>query len=307
MYTSENNWYSWQYGDDPLFGRQTGNLKFKTHFNKSDKKFGSFGDELKDAARSTLDHYSGLKPSIFFSGGVDSEIVLRTYMDVGVVPEVFIMRYENDINLPDVSYAVSACIAYGIKFHLIDFNLKKFYENDAEHISEQAQIDFPRALPQLKFIEYADGLPIFCSSDPSWYRIDADYHTVGKWISICHEHDIGYSKYVRYLNRPVIGEWFKWTPGLVLSYTKLAWFRRLINDGYYGKLNVNSSKLIGYREVYPDLVYREKLTGFEPMGEFIDEFQNFLSKKYNGLPFRNIVRRTLDEMVNEIIDSSTLI
>jgi hypothetical protein len=99
MYTSENNWYSWQYGDDPLFGRQTSTKQFKTHFTKFYGSVGSFKDELLNAAKSTVDHFSDLRPSILFSGGIDSEIVLRAYMDIGANPDVYIIRYENDINI----------------------------------------------------------------------------------------------------------------------------------------------------------------------------------------------------------------
>ena len=301
MFTSENNWYSWQYGDDPRFGRQTDSKPLKTYFEKCTYLMGNFGDELKRAAASTLEYFPGLRPSILFSGGVDSEIVLRTYLDIGVNPDIYIFRYEDDINIADISYAIALCTTLGIEYKLIDFNLKKFYENDAESLSENAQIDFPRALPQLKFIDYMEGLPILCSSDPSWYRTNDDYSMKGIWVSMCHEHDIGWSKYVRYINRPAIGEWFKWTPGLVYSYTKLDWFKKLINDEYYGKLGVNSTKILGYREVYPDLWTRKKMTGFEKINPLITEFQKFLKIKYSGLPYRHSVRRSLEDIEREII------
>ena len=83
MYTSENNWYSWQYGDGELFGRQVADPQlFKTHLTLFPGQINGFGEELKKAAASTLDHYSGLKPSVLFSGGVDSELVLRSYIDI---------------------------------------------------------------------------------------------------------------------------------------------------------------------------------------------------------------------------------
>lgn len=306
MFTSENNWYKWSYGNDEPFGRQTGTKLFNTHFDKFTGDIGTFGDELRKAASSTLDYFPDLRPSIMFSGGVDSEIVLRAFIEVGGNPDVYIFRYEKDINLIDVSAAVTACNALDIKYNLIEFNLGKFYENDAEKMSEEAQIDFPRALPQLKFMDYVDGLPIYCSSDPSWYRTHNNYSIKGTWVSMCHEHDIGWSKYVRLKGRPAIGEWFKWTPGLILSYLELNWFKKLINDEYYGKLGVNSTKIIGYREAYPDLFTRKKLTGMETIDPLIDEFEFFLETKYKGLPYRNKVRRSLDDIKNEIVGNELI-
>jgi hypothetical protein len=102
MYTSENNWYSWQYGDGEKFGRQTGDQQFTTNFSRMTRPVMSFKEELLEAARSTLEHHPNLKPNIFFSGGVDSEIMLRSYLEIGYKPKVTIMRYENDYNLCDL-------------------------------------------------------------------------------------------------------------------------------------------------------------------------------------------------------------
>lgn len=304
IYTSENNWYSWSYNQSLLFGRQLHNDKLNTHFSKYNGLVESFGKELENAAKSTLEHYPNIRPTVLFSGGADSELVLRSYVKIGANPKVCIIRYENDYNIYDVSHAVTVCSLLNIDYSIIDFNLKKFYENDAEKISELAQIDRPRALPQCKFIDLVDGLPILGSSDLTGVRTNDDYSTKGTWLIRCWEHDIGWSKYLRETNRAGIAEWFKWTPGLVLSFTQMQWFKRLVNDEYYGKLGFNSTKLIGYRETYPDLIERKKQTGFENTDLVINEFELFLQKKYNGLPYRQSVDRTLDELWVEITGHS---
>lgn len=303
MWTSENNWYKWFYDDDQNFGRQHDNHLKKFHTNYScgfSKPILSFKEELENAAKSTLDHYSGLTPCIFFSGGIDSELILRSYLNIGANPKIYIVRYENDYNLYDVSYAISICNSLEVKFNLIDFNLKKFYNNDAELISEQSQIDRPRMLPHLKFADYADGLVIVGHSDVRWFRTDDNYNIKGTWLAQDFEHDIGCDKFNILHNRPAIYQWWKWTPGLVISYTNLKWFQKLINDQYYGKLGINSTKIYGFREIYPDLLYRKKHTGFENIDPLIKEFEDFLYKKYKGLPFRQYVNRSLNELISEI-------
>jgi len=302
IYTSEDNWYKWQYGDDKLFGRHT-EFEFKTFFSKSKTPIGSFEEELKKAAKSTMDYYPNMRPAIMLSGGVDSELVLRVYKDIGANPIAYIARYENDINIIDVSYAIAGAFSIGVPYKIINFNIHQFFINEAESVVEKAEVDFPRALPQLKFMNYVEDneLPIYCSSDPSWYRPHDNYKIKARWSSLCHEFDIGYSKWILLHNRPGIGEWFKWTPGLVLSYTRLNWFKKLINDEIYGKTGVNSSKIVGYKEVYPQLLTRPKLTGFETVGPLIIEFEQFIEKKYGTLPFRGKVRRYLEDIEREII------
>lgn len=312
MYTSENNWYYWSYGSLPPFSRQTDSptdaLPFKTTFSKykgSASSLSTFKDELCKAAASTIDHAND-KITLLFSGGVDSEIMLRAFLDVGYTPKIVIARYENDYNIYDVSYAVTICSILNVPYTLLDINLEKFYDNDAERVSEIAQIDRPRALPHCRLLEIVDGFPIMGASDLSPIRLSDDYNIKGKWIMRCWEHDIGWSKFLRGINRPGVAEWFKWTPGLVLSYMNTVWFNNLVTDCYYGKTGSNSTKLIGYKEAYPDLIQRTKQTGFEKITSLIDEFEKFLRKKYCGLPYRQTMDRSIMQLYTEILNDDLL-
>jgi hypothetical protein len=300
MWTSQNNWYKWWYGDK-LFGSQAGNLKWNTSYKCNHvSRVGSFKEEMLIAARSTMDHYSGLKPCVYFSGGLDSELVLRSYIDIGADPIVNIFRFEDHINEYDVSYAIVICETLGVKYNIIDFNIAKFFEHDAETISDIAQIDRPRGLPQLKFLDYNEGFAVLGIGDPRWTRSVKDNTP---WVLLDQEHDTGWDKYILHTNTPAIAQWFKWTPELVLAYTELDWFKNLvINNKWTGREGVTSTKIIGYREAYPDLLQRDKKTGMEPIDSLINEFEEFLKKKYNGLPYRQVVPRTLDELRKEILN-----
>ena len=299
MYTSENNWYSWSYGDLGPFSRQTRDLKFQTHFSKATKPIGTFKEELLNAARSTLDHSQG-KPTVLFSGGADSEIMLRSILEVGGNPSIVIARYENDYNLYDVSYAITICSMLGVEYTLLDFNLEKFYQNDAERMSELAQIDRPRALPYCKLLEEVDGFPIMGASDLSPIRTDGDYNKQGTWFMRCWEHDIGWSKFLRAIDKPGIAEWFKWTPGIVIGYMRTKWFNDLVNDRIYGKQGSNSSKIIGYREAYPNLIERKKQTGFEKIDHLVLEFENYLLEKNKKFLYRGSCDRSLNKLWLEL-------
>lgn len=300
MYTSENNHYKWQYGSNIPFGLQTGALEFKTTYGQLTRIPGSFKYELERTASSTLDHYPGLRPTIFFSGGVDSELILRSYVNIGADPKVFIIRYESDINIYDVSYAVTICSILNLSYTIIDFNLGKFFENDAEQFADESQIDRPRMLPSLKYADFSDGLSIVGHSDMSWARPTNNYNIKEEWECHDYESDIGCDKYNRLHNRPAIYQWWRWSPELVYSFTQLDWFKRLTNDEYIGKLGINSTKIYGYREAFPDLISRKKHTGFEKVEPVILEFENFLIKKHKGLHFRHSHVRSLDNLYKEI-------
>lgn len=298
---TQDNWYKWGYGGQH-FNRQTDALlPLETIYTPYNHHISTFAEELERAAESTLDTYSGLQPCIFFSGGVDSELIIRTYVRIGANPKIYIVRYEDDLNIYDVSYAITICLSLGLDYTLVDFNLKKFYENDAITVSEQAQIDRPRMLPHLKFTDCADGLIIVGHSDIAWYRPSADYSKREVWMARDFEHDLGCDKYNAFHNRDAIYQWFKWSPGLVISYTRLNWFQDLIADKFEGKLGINSTKLFGFREIYPDLITRKKQTGFEKIDPLIAEVEAEIEKRNGGLRYRQFADRSLAQLEAEIL------
>lgn len=300
MWTSENNWYKWFYDDKP-FSMQEGAGKYTTSFSCNYTPTNkTFKEEAILACQSILDHYSGRTPSLLFSGGADSEVILRSFLNLKVKPTVYIFRYENDYNIYDVSYAVTVCSILDIDYKIIDFNLENFYNTDAERLSELAQIDRPNALPYCKFIELVDELPILGSSDLSIVRLNENYAEPGNWAVRCWEHDTAWSKFIRQINKEAVGEWFKWTPGLVYSYTQTKWCQALVSDKFYGKLGTNSTKMKGYKESYPDMIPRVKQTGFEKISHITSEFENYLKKKYNGLNFRQSYDRPFTNLLKEM-------
>lgn len=303
LYTSENNWYSWSYGDLGPFSRQQDNLSFRTEFSRCTKPVGTFREELLNAAKSTLDHCQGT-PTVLFSGGLDSEIMLRAILDVGGKPKVVVARYENNYNFYDVSYAKTICAALGIDYEILDFNLENFYNNDAERVSELAQIDRPRALPYCRLLEIVDGFPVMGASDLSPVRSDGDYSKPGTWVMRCWEHDIGWSKFLRAIDKPGIAEWFKWTPGLSISYMKTKWFNDLVRDRIYGKQGSSSSKIQGYKEAYPMLLDRQKKTGFENIDGLVNEFEDFLIKKNKKLLYSGYYDRSVEQLWFDLTGSS---
>lgn len=304
IYTSLNNWYYWHYGTGAAQKRRiNADDSFTTAWHPQTVKISNFKDAVLYNARTTADFYEGKKFGLLFSGGSESELILRAYKEIGKDIKAYIFRYENDINLYDVSYAVAIAESLSVNYQVIDFNLESFYNRQAEQISELAQIDRPRALPQLKFLDFIDEIPIAGASDPTWFREHDNYQTDSNWLMCDWEHDIGWSKYVREINRPAVMEWFKWTPEIVVGFTKMKWFNLLVNNKIYGKLGTNSTKLQGYKEVYPEMINRVKKTGFEPIDSVIADFEKHLENKYNGLPFRGTVKRTLSQ-IRQLEDQS---
>ena len=297
MYYSENNWSAWKYDNGDLFSRSVSPEEtLMPVYKKMNRPILTLKEEALLAAKSTKDHFPDEKLNLFLSGGLDSELMLKSFLEIGEKPNIFIVRYEDDINLYDVSYAVTICGMLNLEYKIIDINLKKFFENDAEQVADDAQCDRPRMLPSMTYADYVDGLSFLSMGDMYWARPHNDYSIKAEWVAIELESDFAADRYNIYHNRPCVHLWARWTPGMMMAHTKWKWFHRLINDKIPGKLGNSSSKLQGWQEEFPNVIPREKVHGFENIDPLIDEFEKSLEKKYNGLPFRRQHEMTLDEL-----------
>lgn len=299
---NENNWYQWGYTrgedvSDPYARRQYPDEKLYVKYGRL-PAFKPFKQAVLDNARSTIDHYPNLPFNLLVSGGMDSELVLRAYRELGHRIHAHIFRYEKDWNIYDVSHAVLMCENTGTPYTIHDFSLTKFFESGKyERVSGLAQSDRPRALVQLAFPDYIeDGLIISASSDPRWYRPNDDYMQKAHWRVQDFEHDLAMDRYCHSCGIPAIMQWFKWTPALTLSWFSLKWFAKLVSDGIPGKLGVVSTKITGYQEVFPEMPFRIKKTGFESIDHLVEPAQAYLERKNGGLFYRQQADQSADEL-----------
>jgi hypothetical protein len=303
---NEGNWYEWGYTKDewasePYALRQYTDEKLYVKYGKL-PEFKPFKKAVLDNAISTIDHYPNEQFNLLVSGGMDSELVLRAYRSIGHHVHAHIFRYEKDWNIYDVSHAVLMCENTGTPYTIHDFSLTKFFESGQfEVISDLAQSDRPRALVQLAFPNIiGDGLVISASSDPRWFRPHDDYSQKAHWRVQDFEHDIAMDRYCDRVGIPAIMQWFKWTPALTTGWFSLHWFSDLVADRIPGKLGVVSTKIKGYQEVFPEMPFRFKKTGFESIDHLVEPAQAHLEKKHGGLFYRQQVERSADELSMEM-------
>jgi hypothetical protein len=298
-----NNWYRYRYDNQEYNSPKTNiNQKFTTDIFTKNTKILPYKEALIYNAKQIVSDFNNKKFALMLSGGSDSEVMLRSCLEAGVNFKTYIFRFENDFNIYDVSYAIALCESCSIDYHLVDFNVKKFYETEAVKLSILSQTDRPRALPQLKFLDYIDEEScLYGQGDINWKRLnDIDYTTKGIWVHSCNEHEIAWEKYLRATNRIGVALWFKYTPELQLATALNNWSQALINDKIYGKTGTNTTKLLGYKEAYPYILNRVKKTGLEKIDITINEVEHTLSVLNNGLHYRQSYYRPANEYIKEL-------
>lgn len=303
-----NNWLEWYY-DDELFGQQDPNnfKKFVTRYNCNIKDVGTYKEELLKTATNTLDHFNVKDLTLCFSGGVDSEVILRTYLEIGHKLNVVIYRYEDNLNAHDIYYAEKVCEQLNVTYKIIDFNLKQFFENDAASMIEACQVDKPLQLVGCKFLEITDGIPIAGEGELWLCMRPGGFDSENKfnyyWANCECSQEFAREMYVDHVGKKAIPKWFQWRPEILLSALQTDYVKKLTSNQYtdvYCSLD-NLYEL--YKPWFPDLIKRPKFSGFEQCFDLpiVTEFKKELIK-HSGrrLEFNQPHDRTIQQTINEL-------
>ena len=298
----KDNWLSWSY-DDVKFGKKLHpKAKFEFQFKQIiNRPLKSHKEELLENTRVIRDSFN--EPfDLLFSGGLDSEIILRCHHALKIPINVFIFKYENDYNYHDVRHALRICEELNVTPTVIDFNLQKFFENDAYDIWKKGYFHKAGTLPHMKMIEYSVNIPVMGEGVPLW-EFNNEYwqfHFEEKW----HCQSIyGYS-----INRPMIADWYEYSSEVLTSHTLLPRIQNLVNS----KTNADYDQLkyFLYKDVWPEIVIRPKRNGFEQFGTKskvvsveLESLQQFQKQHINSIDISNTVYSLrADQLINLLIE-----
>jgi hypothetical protein len=260
-----NSWLSWSFNDVPYGLRTNKDDIYKLHIDLSrvPSEPESYYKELYNNASMMRDYFTG-QFDVLLSGGIDSEVVVRTFKDLGISHNTYIFKYENNINYKDVSAAIEIAKSLNIPYKIVDFNLEQFFESDAYETFEKSGCIRAGRLPHLKFFDYLDNIPIMGEAEPYWLRtLEGDYTKQSTWIFPLNESNHNASMYLHSLGRENGCDWYEFNPNLIRAFNKLPIIQDLINDKIPGKQSCWSSRIPIHRELWPDITLKDKLTGYE--------------------------------------------
>ena len=281
-----DGWLSWSFDDIAYSQRTDKNSVYKFQIKKRlTLPVGSYYEEIYNNARHMRDYYSGTF-DVLLSGGIDSEVVVRTFKDLGIKHNTFIFKYENNYNYRDVDSAVEIATSLGIDYKIIDFPLQKFYENDAYDLFKKSKCIRSARLTHLKFFDYLDNIPVMGDAEPYWKRVlGADYSKKSEWLIPLGENNHNSSIYCHNLGRENVCDWYEFSPNLIASFNNLPIVQDLINDKINGKQSSWTSRIPIHKILWPDIKPKHKLVGYEidkPPGtypEFVTNLQEIMTSE----------------------------
>jgi hypothetical protein len=286
QYPFHNAWIKWKMNDQPYQLRKNKTDICTFEVTKTEDPVKTYKEELLNNARMIREYYPG-KFDVLYSGGVDSEVVLRVFNELKIKHNTIIVRYNDDYNYKEIECALEFVKSYNIPYKIIDFNLEKFYQNEAYDLFVKSSCIRAGRLPHIKFCaDFCDNIPIMGEGDIYWRRtLGSDYTQKSDWKFIMSEASHNCNMYLNSLGRENVCDFFEFTPNVIKSYNQLPIIKMLLNDQIPNKISNWSSKWLIHKEIWPDLKKRVKLIGYEKNNEpgttpaFITELQTVIENK----------------------------
>lgn len=241
LYTQEN-WFKWGYDHKHFAFRTSEDEKLTIDFGlRARRPTTSFFEESILAAQEIYETYGA--PTIQYSGGLDSEMIVSAFRHAGVPFKCQTLRYTGGINDHDVRYAVSYCEAHGIKQDFYDIDAVKFIQSDeAQEIAWQCQTKqvvytiFFKALRESgEFCIHGGGEPVVEWQLPSQDAANRLYKR--RWVAWEHERYYSPLKFMIANDLDSLPCFYHYTPELWTSFFKNKYIQRLVRNQYAKHIN----------------------------------------------------------------------
>jgi hypothetical protein len=255
------------YLDDALFANRTNPYqKYRVEVGKIDPLYYAKSSGSQELVRiaNLISNDFNKNIVVFFSGGTDSEIVMRSFLKIGITPTCFMIKLKNDLNIDDVEIAKKICDELGITLNFIDFDIHEFvFSGEAMEFSNSiqcTQITFSMIFNCIKKL----NLPVIMGGSIPLVKTVRNNKVI--WYYSFRENEEGCAiRFVNKYNIPVINEWFAYTPESMLYFLSNPIIKEVICNKVPYKLSIESSKNKALTEYLPNIDLRKKTHGFEKL------------------------------------------
>lgn len=296
QYTADNH-FKFGYNKIWYIDRVGPKDKWSVEYGRAERPVQNFRIECIAAASRIYEQREGLPIDILFSGGSDSEIVLRSFLELKIPMNVHIMRYDNYVNAHDWSYAYVICQNLNIKPIFHDLDLVKFWESgDCMQYADVSKCVSPQLLAHMWLMDQVDGIPVMGSGESYTARLDIsgkrtvefnedNYGRHTPWVLYEREKIASWYRYPMKKGRPAVPGFFQYSPELMLSFLTDDISLKLHANECVGKLSNKSSKFDIYRRYWPELIDRKKWSGFETVLDFDRPLRQKLRSLYKDYEY----------------------
>lgn len=287
------NHLSYSIGGREFGYRENSSEKFLVKVGNIDYDYylkGDFCSELRRTADCVYKEF-GKDLVLYLSGGTDSEIVARNFIDIGIRPKCVIIKFKDNYNAPDVNEGIQIARELDLDLEIMDFDVKNFfYSGEASEFGKKIQCTQITYLLVYYHILKV-GAPAVMGGEALFTRGVGPKGT--NWYYTFRENeDASAMRFSAKYNIPLVNEWFSYTPELLMYYLEDEEIRALFSEKYNYKLSSVSTKNAVLRRLYPGIRPKKKTHGFERLlgfnyeaykGISLDQIKRFESS-LDGIP-----------------------
>jgi hypothetical protein len=191
--------------------------------------------------------------TLMVSGGIDSQAMLYAWHISGVKFNTISARYNLNLNDHDLETLEQFSKQYSIDISYMDLDIFKFYQEEYDHYATTFNCSSPQVCVHMKIADLIkEGTVISSGNLLVPYKAAITYAMSG------------ITRYAESCKRPMIPYFFLETPELAYSIFERS--KIFMKQGYQGKVD-------DYLESgFPVIAQTEKLTGFEKVKDYYDQF-----------------------------------
>jgi hypothetical protein len=261
-----NNHLKYTIGGREYGFRENGMEKFKVSVGAVDVQHFKRTNWLLEQFRTADNVYRefGKDLVVMFSGGTDSEIVLRAFKTIGITPRVVFMKFKNDYNASDLDQAEHAAADIGFPLEVIEFDVEEFYNSgEAAEFAGEIQCRQIAYLSVYNIIRKLQAPAVMGGELMLRRHVTPNYF---KWYYTFRENeDASAMRFSMKYNIPLVNEWFSYTPEMMGHYMRQGLTQWLISNRFNYKISSVSTKNILLKRLMPSLVKKVKTHGYEKL------------------------------------------
>lgn len=218
---------------------------------------------------------------VLFSGGVDSEITMLAFLEAKVPVTAAIMRFADEVNAHDISFAIRFCEARHIPYRLYDLDIRWFFAERVWDYTGPVRCNAPMMAATMWLIDKVldqDGYPVLGQGECFMVRPErmrphrfpqarltshfGNEFTEDQWAVQESESVNGWYRHLLLRGRNGVGGFHQFTPEQMLSYLSDPFVIEMMATST--EMNNEGWKLAHYQR-YFSIEERPKYTGYEPI------------------------------------------
>jgi hypothetical protein len=292
-----NNHLKYTIGGRPFGYRETSYENFIVSVGSVDKEYYKTSNWLKEQYRTAaiVRNDLGKELVVFFSGGTDSEIVLRSFVSIGIRPRSVFIKFSGGFNEDDLKYAIAVTDELGITLEIIEFDVLEFYlSGEASEIAKSLNCSQIAYLTVYYNILKLQAPAVMGGEMLLKKHLDVD---LSKWYYCIRENeDASAMRFSIKYNIPLVNEWFSYTPEMMGYYLEDIDVHQLIGNDINYKFTSVSSKNKILKKLFPNIREKNKTHGYEKlMGFNVESYRRLYDNYIKRLSF-NLDGIFIDEL-----------